>query len=171
DERHGHGHRRPDRLADGGAENRAPGPAEPAFRFRRVRRAVPATVRLRPRLSGLSAPACAGRYRSAPRSPGRVAGVVGGGRGRVLAGIAGFLKGVLPGVLSGQRKTPAEGRGFWGKAPGDDLLLHGLGHTTIGAAAFHFRVRDGIGWFHSAMVAREGVEGRADARRLTRGGK
>ena len=44
--------------------------------------------------------------------------------------------------------------------PGDDLLSHGLGHTTIGAAAFHFRVRDGIGWFHSAMVARERVEGR-----------
>jgi hypothetical protein len=33
-------------------------------------------------------------------------------------------------------------------------------HTTIGAAAFHFRVRDGIGWCHSAMVARKGVEGR-----------
>ena len=31
-------------------------------------------------------------------------------------------------------------------------------HTTIGAAAFHFRVRDGIGWDHSAMAAREGVE-------------
>ena len=30
-------------------------------------------------------------------------------------------------------------------------------HTTIGAAAFHFRVRDGIGWDHSAMAAREGV--------------
>ncbi|WP_435013346.1 hypothetical protein, partial [Xanthomonas arboricola] len=26
-----------------------------------------------------------------------------------------------------------------GKAPGDDLLSHGLSHTTIGAAAFHFR--------------------------------
>ena len=49
---------------------------------------------------------------------------------------------------------------FRDKAPGDDLLLHGLSHTTIGAAAFHFRVRDGIGWFHSAMVARERVEGR-----------
>ena len=33
-------------------------------------------------------------------------------------------------------------------------------HTTIGAVAFHFRVRDGIGWFHSAMFARERVEGR-----------
>ena len=31
-------------------------------------------------------------------------------------------------------------------------------HTTIGAAAFHFRVRKGIGWCHSAMVARERVE-------------
>ena len=33
-------------------------------------------------------------------------------------------------------------------------------HTTIGAVAFHFRVRDGIGWFHNAMVTRERVEGR-----------
>ena len=41
------------------------------------------------------------------------------------------------------------------KAPGDDLLLHGLSHTTIGAAAFHFRVRDGIGWDHSANFTRE----------------
>ena len=47
------------------------------------------------------------------------------------------------------------GRGFGDKAPGDDLLLHGLSHTTIGAAAFHFRVRDGIGWDHSANVTRE----------------
>ena len=46
------------------------------------------------------------------------------------------------------------------EAPGDDLLSHGLSHTTIGAGAFHFRVRDGIGWFHSAMVARERGEGR-----------
>ena len=27
-------------------------------------------------------------------------------------------------------------------------------HTTIGAGAFHFRVRDGIGWDHAAMVAK-----------------
>jgi hypothetical protein len=33
-------------------------------------------------------------------------------------------------------------------------------HTTIGACAFHFRVRDGIGWFHAAIVTRERVEGR-----------
>ena len=60
-----------------------------------------------------------------------------------------------------QRERPDPvGSGLSGKAPGDDLLLHGLSHTTIGAAAFHFRVRDGIGWFHSAMVARERGEGR-----------
>src|SRR5690606_29311592 len=70
-----------------------------------------------------------------------------------------------------KEKPPPCGRGFWDKVPGDDLLLHGWCHTTIGAAAFHFRVRDGIGWFHSAMVARDGVEGRAWARRLTWGGK
>ena len=61
-----------------------------------------------------------------------------------------------------KKKTPLSyQRGFRGKDPGDDLLSHRLGGTTIGAAAFHFRVRDGIGWFHSAMVARERVEGRS----------
>jgi hypothetical protein len=29
--------------------------------------------------------------------------------------------------------------------------------TTIGAIAFHFRVRDGNGWFRSAMVTRTGT--------------
>jgi hypothetical protein len=27
-------------------------------------------------------------------------------------------------------------------------------HTTIGATAFHFRVRNGAGWFRYAMVTR-----------------
>ena len=49
-------------------------------------------------------------------------------------------------------------RGFGYKAPGSDLLLHGLSHTTIGAGAFHFRVRNGIGWYHAAISAREAVE-------------
>ena len=31
------------------------------------------------------------------------------------------------------------------------------GHTTIGAGRFHFRVRNGIGWFPLAMAAREYV--------------
>ncbi len=63
--------------------------------------------------------------------------------------------------------TCVEAKGFFiaaegvlDKDPGDDLLLHGLSHTTIGAAVFHFRVRDGIGWCHSAVVTRERVEGR-----------
>ena len=29
--------------------------------------------------------------------------------------------------------------------------------TTIGAEAFHFRVRNGTGWFHFALVTREGL--------------
>ena len=41
--------------------------------------------------------------------------------------------------------------------------------TTIGAAALHFRVRDGIGWGHSAIAAREGVEAAHGAPSLKRG--
>lgn len=62
----------------------------------------------------------------------------------------------------GQNQVPAKkgkprcvSSGVLGINPGDDLLSHGLSHTTIGAAAFHFRVRDGIGWFHSANFTRE----------------
>ena len=58
-----------------------------------------------------------------------------------------------------QQKAPPDFSGrAWGKALSGDLLLHGLSHTTIGAAAFHFRVRDGIGWVHSAMFAEQAVE-------------
>ena len=65
-------------------------------------------------------------------------------------------------LVSGRRKEKPRsvGCGVLDKDPGDDLLLHGLSHTTIGAAVFHFRVRDGIGWYHSAVVTRERVEGR-----------
>ena len=60
----------------------------------------------------------------------------------------------------GKRKPPQESlRGFWCKALAMTYSRMRM-HTTIGAAAFHFRVRNGIGWFHSAMVARERVEGR-----------
>ena len=31
----------------------------------------------------------------------------------------------------------------------------GRPHTTIGDASFHFRVRDGIGWFQYSMAARQ----------------
>ncbi len=67
------------------------------------------------------------------------------------------------------KPPPYSGGGLWDKDPGDDLLSHGLGHTTIGAGAFHFRVRNGIGWFHTAMVTRERVEGRRLGATLSRG--
>ena len=60
----------------------------------------------------------------------------------------------------GKRKPPQGSlRGFWGKALAMTYSRMRM-HTTIGAAAFHFRVRNGIGWFHNAMVTRERVEGR-----------
>ena len=52
--------------------------------------------------------------------------------------------------------------GFWctnfaprAAMPGDDLLFHCLGSSTIGAGWFHGRVRDGIGWDTDAMVTRQ----------------
>ena len=39
--------------------------------------------------------------------------------------------------------------------PGGDLLFRALRQSTIGAAAFHGRVRDGIGWDDSAMTTRQ----------------
>ena len=39
--------------------------------------------------------------------------------------------------------------------PGSVLLSHGISHTIIGAEQFHFRVRDGIGWFPLAIAARQ----------------
>jgi hypothetical protein len=36
------------------------------------------------------------------------------------------------------------------------------GQTTIGAERFHFRVRNGIGWFPPAMTARKTVARAAD---------
>ncbi len=60
------------------------------------------------------------------------------------------------GSADGEKKeTPSRSWGFHCKAPGSDLLSHGLSHTTIGAGAFHFRVRDGNGWDHTAVSARE----------------
>ncbi len=61
----------------------------------------------------------------------------------------------LPGFPAHKEKPRCMSSGVLGVNPGDDLLSHGLSHTTIGAAAFHFRVRDGIGWFHSANFTRE----------------
>ena len=38
--------------------------------------------------------------------------------------------------------------------PGDDLLFHRLGDSTIGAVWFHGRVRYGIGWVTDAMATK-----------------
>ena len=62
-----------------------------------------------------------------------------------------------PAFSASKEKPRCVSSGVLGVNPGDDLLSHGLSHTTIGAAAFHFRVRDGIGWFHSANFTRETV--------------
>ncbi len=48
----------------------------------------------------------------------------------------------------GTRSTSLFGR------PGGDLLSHVLRRSTIGAGAFHGRVRDGIGCSHSAITTR-----------------
>ena len=46
-------------------------------------------------------------------------------------------------------------RGFAFLKPGSVLLSHGISHTIIGAERFHFRVRNGIGWFTLAIAARQ----------------
>ena len=38
--------------------------------------------------------------------------------------------------------------------------------TTIGAASFHFRVRNGTGWFQRALVTRTRASSRLEARVL-----
>ena len=58
-----------------------------------------------------------------------------------------------------KRKTPSRGWGFWVKTLAMTYSRMRM-HTTIGVCAFHFRVRNGIGWDHAAIVTRERVEGR-----------
>ena len=72
-----------------------------------------------------------------------------------------------PDRMTGARSTnaPVLARGQKHKRPGrvtgalegesdDDLLSREKDRTIIGAGAFHGPVRDGKGWFHSAMVVR-----------------
>ena len=56
-------------------------------------------------------------------------------------------------------KKPLQSNDYRGSdlKPGSDLLSHGNSHTIIGAKQFHFRVRDGIGWFPLANAARQTV--------------
>ena len=72
-------------------------------------------------------------------------------------------------TTAGPTKNPQTLRsGGLEEALSNDLLSHGLSHTTIGAGAFHFRVRDGIGWYHTAVIAEQPV-GVALLRGLSKG--
>src|SRR5690606_7283664 len=60
---------------------------------------------------------------------------------------------------------------MWGllARPGDDPLSHPFWGSTLGAARFHGRVRNGIGWVPRAVVTRSGQQpgglaGRRDQR-------
>jgi hypothetical protein len=50
-------------------------------------------------------------------------------------------------------------RGFWLLArPGGDPLSHRSNGSTLGAAEFHGRVRNGVGWGLRAVTTRSGEE-------------
>ena len=59
-----------------------------------------------------------------------------------------------------QKKTQALNLGFNIKSLAIPYFRMANCHTIIGAKRFHFRVRDGIGWFTFAMVTKQtGVVG------------
>jgi hypothetical protein len=70
-------------------------------------------------------------------------------------------RGDAGGLRAGQKKTRASGRsGFSDWRLAMPYFRMANGHTIIGAKRFHFRVRDGIGWFTLAMVTKQtGVAG------------
>lgn len=53
------------------------------------------------------------------------------------------------------KKTPPVRRGFGYKCLAVTYFHMGKPHTIIGAESFHFRVREGIGWFRLAIAARQ----------------
>ena len=74
-----------------------------------------------------------------------------------------------PGLLQNDNSKQDQGMAREKKSPGQcaELLQSrslavsyshmGRPHTTIGAERFHFRVRNGIGWFPLAIAARQTV--------------
>ena len=59
-----------------------------------------------------------------------------------------------------KRKTPLKSfdlRGVLFESLAVTYSSMATGHTTIGAERFHFRVRNGIGWFPLAIAARQTV--------------
>ena len=57
--------------------------------------------------------------------------------------------------LGRQKKTQVLRPGFWYKSLAIPYFRMANCHTIIGAKRFHFRVRDGIGWFTLAMVTKQ----------------
>ena len=55
---------------------------------------------------------------------------------------------------SKQKKSPTLQKGEWGNKLAATYSHTAYRRTTIGATAFHFRVRDGTGWCHCAMTTR-----------------
>jgi hypothetical protein len=63
-------------------------------------------------------------------------------------------------IRTPQRKTPLKSfdlRGVLFESLAVTYSSMATGHTTIGAERFHFRVRNGIGWFPLAIAARQTV--------------
>src|SRR6185437_8075064 len=77
--------------------------------------------------------------------------------------------GIARGQHKKQKSHPSRVAFLTFEAPGSVLLLHGECQTTIGAGAFHFRVRDGIGWDHTAMAARESARCAQEVRGISMG--
>ena len=65
------------------------------------------------------------------------------------------------GVSPQKEKPYPNGYGFSNKILAVSYSHMGRPHTTIGAERFHFRVRNGIGWFPLAIAARKTVEGKS----------
>ena len=74
-------------------------------------------------------------------------------------------------VAVGGRWEGGDGDGVgWWCGPGGDLLSHVLRRSTMGAAGFHGRVRNGVGWGTRAMATRSSGPSRWPLRRAGRAG-
>ena len=61
-----------------------------------------------------------------------------------------------PEFRSAEKTKPRSmrGSGYRDRSLAVTYFHMGRPHTIIGAGAFHYRVREGIGWYHAAMAAR-----------------
>ena len=63
---------------------------------------------------------------------------------------------LAPSKKQSPKKNPGPyGSGFSDRSLAVTYSHMGKPHTTIGAERFHFRVRNGIGWFTLAIAARQ----------------